>query len=761
MRSFRLFTALLGLVLISFAGCGSDQDSFVFTNSNINQGGLTLQVAADPAALRGIHGRFQPAVTQIRVTVFDFRLVQVGQQTVPRTGVAVFNNLPAGTYYILMEGLLSGGTVVGSFGKKVQLNSNQTELIPGLKISNTPPPPPTLEDFEDPTPFLIFTAVPDPVVSGTPFSITAQVFNGDGSPVTAAVSGVTLVSNNTAFVANPSPQTTNSSGVVTFQNLNYPANTTGTAELIVDASGVDSAASGTIQINAAANPRFLQFTSVPSEVAAGATFSVTAQVFNADNSPVSSPVSGVSLVANGVPFDTNPANQTTDSNGIVTFSNLSFPTNASGTATLTVNADDVSSATSANITVTMNAANGFIGLVNQQDVNELGEADVTPDGRFVAYSDSAIQVSPDSNSTNDVFVLDRQNNTVERVSVDDTGAEANGPSSAPSISSDGRFVAFHSGASNLVAGDNNDETDIFVYDRTNDTVEIVSVDSAENIGNQRSINPSISGDGRFVVFQSEATNLVTGDTAREDIFLRDRTAGTTVRISVNPMPGEGNGQGNGDSSEPVISTNGDFVVFSSFASNFVSGDTAVQDIFLYNRANNTMEKISFASGGGNLTFGSAFGPDISSDGRFVSFSHGSNELVAGDTNDEGDVFVRDRQNSTTERVSLTVGSLEANGTSFDSSISDDGRYVLFASRATNIVAGDSNSEDDIFLRDRDSGSTSLVTVAPGQTTPVGGSGPVISGDGGTIVFETRGALVLEDMDAAPDLYVVSNPPPTP
>lgn len=660
---FRLrLGALICLFLVSLFGCDSSNDNFVFTNSSSNQG-LTLQVAANPANLRGVYARFSPFVTQFRVTVFDFRNVRVAQQVVPRNGTAVFTNLPVGRYLILTEGLLTGGTVVGHFYRTITLNVSQTILTPGLVVSNTTPEP-DIDATESAPPYFIFTTAPDSQVGGVSFAVTAQVFNGDGSPVTSAFNGVSLVSNGVAFASIPASQNTGTDGVVTFSGLTYPAEASGTATLVVDATGVNSATSGSIAVTMA-------------------------------------PTTPVTPM-------------------------------------------------------------GFLDLITQETADELGRADLTPDARFVAYSDSAAQLPADTNGTNDVYVFDRTNDTVERVSVDGSGTQGDGPSFDPAISSDGRFVAFSSEAGNLVPNDNNASTDVFVYDRTNDSIERVSVDSSEQAGNGSSFRASISGDGRYVAFTSRASNLVTGDTnARSDIFLRDRTAGTTVRISVDPNPGEGNGQGNGDSDGPVISTNGRFVAFTSEASNFVSGDTATGDVFVVDLMNSTIEKASLAGGGGNLTSGSVGNPAISSDGRFVAFGHGSGELVSGDTNGNVDIFVRDRQSNTTERVSLGSGGEEPDEHCGDLDISDDGRFVVFATRAGNLVTGDTNDSDDIFLRDRQNQSTTAVSVVPGQSIPVGGFEPRISGSGGAIALGTSGALVSSDTNGGRDLYVVSNPPPTP
>ncbi|HXQ32463.1 MAG TPA: hypothetical protein VN843_00440, partial [Anaerolineales bacterium] len=226
-----------------------------------------------------------------------------------------------------------------------------------------------------------------------------------------------------------------------------------------------------------------------------------------------------------------------------------------------------------------------------------------------------------------------------RVSVHSIGTEANSLSTNPSISADGRYITFISFATNLVSGDTNSTWDVFVHDLQTGTTMRVSVDSSGVDGNGFSGGPSISGDGRFVAFQSSATNLVTGDTNEKvDIFVHDMQTGTTERVSVH--------------------------------SSGVEGDS--------------------------LSDGSS----ISADGRYVAFNSQATNLVPGDTNGTIDVFVHDRQTGTTTRVSVHSSGTQADGNgSSASSISGDGRYITFISDATNLVANDTNARGDIFVHD--------------------------------------------------------------
>src|SRR4028118_1482524 len=264
--------------------------------------------------------------------------------------------------------------------------------------------------------------------------------------------------------------------------------------------------------------------------------------------------------------------------------------------------------------------------------------------------------------------------TLTRVSVDSAGNLGNDRSSFPSISTDGRFVAFASDASNIVPGDTNNRSDIFVRDTLTNTTTRVSLDSAGNQGNRDSSFPSISADGRFVAFASDASNIVPGDTNnRSDIFVRDTLTNTTTRVSLDSA---GN-QGNRDSSFPSISADGRFVAFASDASNIVPGDTNNRsDIFVRDRLTNTTTRVSVDSAGNQGNRDSNY-PSISADGRFVAFESDASNIVPGDTNNSHDIFVRDTLTNTTTRVSVDSADNQGNGYSNTPSISADGRFVAF------------------------------------------------------------------------------------
>jgi Tol biopolymer transport system component len=323
---------------------------------------------------------------------------------------------------------------------------------------------------------------------------------------------------------------------------------------------------------------------------------------------------------------------------------------------------------------------------------------ISADGRYVAFQSYADNLVPgDTNEQPDIFVRDRQTGTTERVNVAADGTQANDYSYSSSISADGRYVAFLSRASNLVPGDTNEQPDIFVRDRQTGTTERVNVAADGTQANNYSGELSISADGRYLAFASRASNLVSDDTNEQpDIFVRDRQTGTTERVSV---AADGT-QANKDSWEkPTISADGRYVAFSSRASNLIPDDTNEQwDIFVRDRQTGTTERVSVAADGTQANNGS-YSQSISADGRYVAFSSWANNLVPDDTNERPDIFVRDRQTGTTERVSVTSDGTQANSTSWYPSISADGSHVAFQSDANNLVPGDKNDLEDIFVRD--------------------------------------------------------------
>jgi len=349
--------------------------------------------------------------------------------------------------------------------------------------------------------------------------------------------------------------------------------------------------------------------------------------------------------------------------------------------------------------------------------------------------------------------------TTERVSVSATGDQAEAESWGDAISADGRYVLFDSHAPNLVPGDTNGQTDVFVRDLQ--TGETTRVDVASD-GKQARLLPShgtsISADGRYVVFTSEAGNLVPGDSNEAtDVFLHDRQTGETTRVSI----ASSNTQAIGFSGDGEISADGRYVAFDSYARNLVPNDTnGGEDVYLRDlQAGKTM-RFDVSSYGHQASRGSqTSSPAISADGRYVAFLSNATNLVSGDTNRLTDIFVRDRKRGRTVRVSVGPRGRQArdprsrNG-SVAPSISADGRFVAFVSTATNLVSSDTNRMPDVFVRDRARRHTTRVSLASsGRQAKLESGVPVISPDGRLVAFSSYSALVPGEQAGVGQLFV--------
>jgi Tol biopolymer transport system component len=350
-----------------------------------------------------------------------------------------------------------------------------------------------------------------------------------------------------------------------------------------------------------------------------------------------------------------------------------------------------------------------------------------------------------------VLVANPLAGAIYRVSVSSDGVQGFNHSWAPSISADGMTTAFVSLANNLVGGDTNGARDIFVHYLISGETTRVSVASGGAQGNGDSWEPSISADARYVAFSSDATNLVAGDTnGYVDVFVHDRATNQTTRVSL----AAGGGQGNGDCRTPCISADGRYVAFSSEATNLVSGDTnGYADVFVRDRFTGTTQRVSVASGGAQANGMSQY-TVISADGRCVAFQSAASNLVAGDTNGVDDIFVHDRALGTTERVSVSDAGGEGNRISEDPAISGDGRFVAFKSYASNLIPHDTNVRCDVFVRDRLAGSTERVSVSSyGTEADMDSLEPAISPDGQFVAFASlAGNLVANDQNGRSDIF---------
>ena len=392
-----------------------------------------------------------------------------------------------------------------------------------------------------------------------------------------------------------------------------------------------------------------------------------------------------------------------------------------------------------------------------------GDVAISAAGRHVLFGSEATNLVPGgTDGSRNLFLADTMTDSIELISVAIDGSPG-GQSGFGQVTADGRYVVFQSCAPNLVFGDTNDTCDIFVRDRLFGTTEIVSVSSTGELGNDGSaVGASISDDGRFAAFTSRASNLVPGDTnGAPDVFLRDRQTGTTVRVS----EAVGGGNANDVSQEAFVSADGRFVSFDSAATNLVAGDmNNASDVFRYELATGTTSRVSVSSTGGEAD-GTSGAPSLSADGRFVAFFSAAANLVADDTAFD-DVFVHDSTTGTTERISLSAAGGQANansGPSLTNGLSVDGRFAVFQSVASNLVAGDTNGFTDVFVRDRLAAATTRVNV-PGSGVEANAESfnAAISGDGRVVAFASDGSnLVPGDTNSTTDVFTsICRPPAT-
>ena len=369
--------------------------------------------------------------------------------------------------------------------------------------------------------------------------------------------------------------------------------------------------------------------------------------------------------------------------------------------------------------------------------------DVSADGRYVAFASLATNlVADDTNGKRDIYVLDRQTGALERVSVASDGTEGEKSSHVPAISADARFVAFESVATTLVINDTNGVRDIFIHDRQTGTTERVSVASDGAESDAASEQPAISGDGRYVAFRSDATNLVRNDAnGWSDIFVHDRQTGTTERVS-----GGGIGE---DHVTPVLSADGRYVAFRSRLSPRVCCA-----IYVHDRETGRTRRVNVTPSG-QPADRESLTPVLSGDGRYVAYMSAADTLVAGDTKNRDDIFVYDQQTRTTERVSVASDGTEGDRDSWKPALSADGRYVAFVSKARNLVAGDTNRKADIFVHDRQADTTTRVSVASDRTEGDNASlAPALSADGHDVVFASEATtLVTDDTNGTVDIFL--------
>lgn len=381
-----------------------------------------------------------------------------------------------------------------------------------------------------------------------------------------------------------------------------------------------------------------------------------------------------------------------------------------------------------------------------------GEPSSSASGRYIAFNSAAEYLVPnDTNGRLDCFVRDMVANKVERVSVATDGDQTNGRCFGPAISPDGRWVAFESNASDL-DGPSNGFPQIYLRDLQQNTTTMVTRNGSLP-GNLASVDPAISNNGRFVAFESQATNLVDGGTnGKRHIFLWDRLDPGNIRLVSRHSNGT---QGNKDSHDPAISAWGKFIVFDSLSSNLVGRDgNGRKDVFLHNRVSHKTSIVSINSKEkrGN---GASSNASVSASGRWVAFESRARNMTPADRTNGPDVFVRDRKKGKTIQASVTSSGRQVGGWSGDPTISNNGRYIAFESTAGDLVSKDPNGKRDVFLRDRVGRTTKLVSRR-GNGKPAWGGDSVdawISGNGRFVTFESKATkIVIKDKDKTEDVF---------
>lgn len=382
---------------------------------------------------------------------------------------------------------------------------------------------------------------------------------------------------------------------------------------------------------------------------------------------------------------------------------------------------------------------------------------VSADGRFVAFESLATNLVPsDTNGVFDVFVRDRLTGVTERVSVGTHGEQANLDSLGASISADGRYVAFRTNATNLAPRDFNGYPDVMVHDRLTGFTERVSVNNQGKQANDGSYRAAISADGTRVVFRSDATNLVNSDNNNlPDVFMRDLVARKTYRISISDTGDEPDQYSDFFPIAPAVTADGRFVAYHSFATNLVPGDMNFSsDIFLRDITNGTTVRVNMAWDGSEANADSV-SPAVSMDGRYVAFRSQADNLIPDDLNQNPDVFLYDLQTGDIMVASQASDGSQANGPSYNPHISGDGRMIAFLSLATNLAPGPASTHLQLYVCDAAHMTTTLLSAAPdGLPGNDNSQNPAISLDGHWVTFDSDSTnLVADDTNGHTDIFI--------
>jgi Tol biopolymer transport system component len=366
-------------------------------------------------------------------------------------------------------------------------------------------------------------------------------------------------------------------------------------------------------------------------------------------------------------------------------------------------------------------------------------------GRFVVFRSDADNLVPGGPfGFSQAYLRDREINRTELISLASNGGPANSYAGPDSISADGRYVAFSTDATNILPGLTTQLHRSYLRDRQAGTTSLITANSQGEAADAYSWSAQLSADGRFAAFASVAKNLVPGDTnSTSDVFVRDIAAGTTERVSL----GDDESQRPTASGAPAISRDGRFVTFIDERRTF---DHARGAAFLRDRQNGTTEEVSLTDTGQAPARPAVEGPaEVSADGRYVAFNSRSDEFVAGDTNGRADIFVRDRVSARTERVSFNTDGTQTDKDSGGFSMTSDGQRVAFARIVGKWPPGAGPQE--IFVWKRQSKTVRKVTSDGNAVT--GSNYPSVSDDGKKIAFQSSHPFVANDTNGILDIYV--------